>query len=120
MRELPYKDRKSLFNRRKFVSLIYHGLIAMTLSPQVPPLVHLAQATVTLPGPTGPVSILRGVNLDLAAGETVSLVGPSTAPGKTTLLMVIAGLERATSGLVRVAGKDLSLLGEDELARFRR
>lgn len=91
----------------------------MTLSQQTLPLVHLSQATVTLPGPTGPVSILRGVNLDLAAGETVSLVGPSGS-GKTTLLMVIAGLERATSGLVRVAGRDLSLLSEDDLAKFRR
>ncbi len=83
------------------------------------PLVRLSQVTVTLPGPTGLVPILRGINLDLAAGETVSLVGPSGS-GKTTLLMVIAGLERATSGLVHVAGKDLTALSEDALAQFRR
>lgn len=74
---------------------------------------------VTLPGPNGPVNVLRGVSLGVAPRETLSLVGPSGS-GKTTTLMVAAGLERASSGTVRVAGRDLTALGEDELARFRR
>jgi len=57
--------------------------------------------------------------LRLDQGETMSVVGPSGG-GKTTMLMVIAGLERPSSGRVSVAGQDLLLLNEDGLARFRR
>ena len=64
------------------------------------------------------VHILKGVSLDVFAGESVGIVGPSGS-GKTTLLMVLAGLERADSGSVSVAGQDLGVLGEDALARFR-
>ena len=64
------------------------------------------------------VHILKGVGLDVFAGESVGIVGPSGS-GKTTLLMVLAGLERADSGSVSVAGQDLGVLGEDALARFR-
>ncbi|MFO1185505.1 MAG: ABC transporter ATP-binding protein [Bauldia sp.] len=64
------------------------------------------------------VNILRGIDLAIAAGETVGLVGPSGS-GKSTLLMVMAGLERADAGRVCVAGTDFAGLGEDALARFR-
>lgn len=67
----------------------------------------------------GEVNVLRGIDLCVAAGETVGVVGPSGS-GKSTLLMVMAGLERASAGRVRVAGHDLSALDEDALARFRR
>ena len=70
-------------------------------------------------GATGPVNILRGVDLTIGAGETVGLIGPSGS-GKTSLLMLLAGLERASSGTLRVAGQELSTLGEDAVARFRR
>lgn len=73
----------------------------------------------SLVGGSGRVNILRGVDLQLARGETLSIIGPSGA-GKTTLLMALAGLERATQGRVRVAGVDLGALNEDALARFRR
>ena len=82
------------------------------------PIVSLMDLAVTLTGAAGPVEVLRGIDLDLASGETVSVVGPSGA-GKTTLLMVIGGLERPTGGRVEVAGADLASLDEDGLARFR-
>ena len=81
-------------------------------------IVSLRDLSVTLTGAAGPVEILRGINLDLPPGESVSVVGPSGA-GKTTLLMVVGGLERPTAGRVEVAGEDLAALDEDELARFR-
>ena len=82
------------------------------------PIVSLRNLSVTLTGAAGSVDVLRGIDLDLAAGETVSIVGPSGA-GKTTLLMIVGGLERPTGGQVTVAGHDLSALDEDGLARFR-
>ena len=82
------------------------------------PIVSLRGLSVTLTGAAGAVEVLRGIDLDLAAGETVSVVGPSGA-GKTTLLMIIGGLERPTGGQVTVAGHDLGSLDEDGLARFR-
>ena len=81
-------------------------------------IVSLEDLCVTLTGAAGPVEILRGIDLELAAGESVSVVGPSGA-GKTTLLMVVGGLERPTAGRVEVAGEDLAALDEDALARFR-
>ena len=82
------------------------------------PIVSLRGLSVTLTGAAGAVEILRGIDLDLAAGETVSVVGPSGA-GKTTLLMIIGGLERPSGGQVSAAGHDLAALDEDALARFR-
>ena len=73
----------------------------------------------TVPAAAGPVNILNGVDLDVEAGASVGIVGPSGS-GKTSLLMVLAGLERATAGTVEVAGQELTALGEDALARFRR
>jgi putative ABC transport system ATP-binding protein len=64
------------------------------------------------------VHILKGLSLDIAAGEAVGLVGPSGS-GKSTLLMTMAGLERPDSGRILVEGTDLAVLDEDALARFR-
>jgi putative ABC transport system ATP-binding protein len=92
----------------------------MTSSAPAPePLIDLRDVTLNLASLAGEVNVLRGVDLCVGAGETVGIVGPSGS-GKSTLLMVVAGLERATGGQVRVAGKDLSGLTEDGLARFRR
>ena len=67
----------------------------------------------------GPVNILRGLNLRIAPGERVGVVGPSGS-GKSTMMMIMAGLERPTDGTVHVAGQNLGDLDEDGLARFRR
>jgi putative ABC transport system ATP-binding protein len=91
----------------------------VTESPPAEPLVLLDDVHLTLVSAAGAVNILRGVDLRIAAGETVGVVGPSGS-GKSTMLSVIAGLERASSGRVCVAGADLSALDEDRLARFRR
>jgi putative ABC transport system ATP-binding protein len=82
-------------------------------------MVSIIDLHLSLVGGAGPVNILRGVNLSIASNETISIVGPSGA-GKTTLLMALSGLEKPSSGVVRVAGTDLTVINEDDLARFRR
>jgi len=79
----------------------------------------LSDARLTLAGNAGPVEILRGITLSVARGESVGLVGPSGS-GKSSLLMLMGGLERATGGQVIALGRDLTAMGEDDLARFRR
>ena len=73
----------------------------------------------TLQGNAGPVKILRGVTLEARRGETLGLIGPSGS-GKSSLLMLMGGLDTATGGVVRVLGQDFGAMGEDALARFRR
>lgn len=75
--------------------------------------------TLTLGSNSAPVDVLRGVDLDIANGEVVALLGPSGS-GKSSLMAVLSGLERATSGSLMVAGADFSGLSEDGLAAARR
>ena len=79
----------------------------------------LRDAALSLDGNAGRVDILHGITLDVAARETLGLVGPSGS-GKSSLLMLMGGLERATGGEVRALGQDLTAMDEDALARFRR
>ncbi len=68
---------------------------------------------------TIPVEALRGVDLEIKAGEFTAIVGPSGS-GKTTLLNIIGGLDRPTEGYIEVGGKDISKLSDAELIDFRR
>ncbi len=82
-------------------------------------ILSLRDARLSLDGNAGRIDILKGVTLDVTRGETLGLVGPSGS-GKSSLLMLLGGLERATGGKVTALGNDLTALGEDALARFRR
>ena len=83
------------------------------------PVISLSEASLTLMGNAGKVEILKGITLDVNRGETLGLVGPSGS-GKSSLLMVMGGLEQATGGRVGVLGRDMTAMNEDELALFRR
>ena len=94
-------------------------LIRTPIARPLNALVRVRDLRLTVPSTAGPVNILRGIDLDIVAGEAVGVVGPSGS-GKTSLLMVLAGLESATSGSVMLAGRELTGLNEDALARLRR
>ncbi len=82
------------------------------------PAIRLDKVELSLGSGAARVHILKGVSLNIGQGEAVGLVGPSGS-GKSSLLMVLAGLERANAGTVTVAGEELTRLDEDALARFR-
>jgi len=81
--------------------------------------IDISNLHLSLEGGAGRVNILRGIDLQIQRGETLSIVGPSGA-GKTTLLMALAGLEQISSGEIVISGTRLKELSEDDLARFRR
>src|SRR5205823_1742119 len=66
-----------------------------------------------------PVRALRGVDLDVGAGEFVAIMGPSGC-GKSTLLNLVAGLDTADEGEIFIAGEEITGKSEDDLARMRR
>jgi putative ABC transport system ATP-binding protein len=82
------------------------------------PAIELKAVTLTLKSRAGPVEILRGVDLCVPEGQSVALMGPSGS-GKSSLLMVMTGLEAATSGEVLIAGRDFAKASEDCLAEIR-
>ncbi|MDA0238624.1 MAG: ATP-binding cassette domain-containing protein [Proteobacteria bacterium] len=83
------------------------------------PAILLDDVHLKLASDAGEVNILRGISLNVGSGEAVGVVGASGG-GKSTMLMVMAGLERASSGLVQIAGINLDGMSEDALALFRR
>ena len=83
------------------------------------PVLSLTEASLSLDGNAGRVNILHDITVQVAGGETVGLTGPSGS-GKSSLLMLMGGLERATGGEVRALGRDLTTMNEDQLARVRR
>ena len=82
-------------------------------------MIQIRDLGMRLAGGGRPVTILEGVRLDVPAGQVLAIAGPSGS-GKSTLLGLIAGLDRPTAGSIRVAGVEVTGLGEAALARFRR
>ena len=82
------------------------------------PLIELSDVQLTLGTGAARTEILRGISLSIEEGETVAVLGASGS-GKSSLMAVISGLERATAGTARVLGEDMGALGEDQLARLR-
>ena len=75
--------------------------------------------TLTLGKPPAAVQILKGIDLDVPAGQVLALLGPSGS-GKSSLMAVLSGLERASGGSLHVADEDFAAMDEDGLARARR
>ena len=82
------------------------------------PLIDLKDVRLTLGEGDVRTEILKGVSLRLEPGESVAVLGPSGS-GKSSLMAIVAGLERADAGEVRLAGQDIGGLNEDQLARLR-
>jgi putative ABC transport system ATP-binding protein len=87
--------------------------------PSKPAVIHLEDAHLSLGNTAASVHILKGISLTIDAGETVGILGPSGA-GKTSLLMILAGLETLSSGRITLDGTDITGLDEDRLAALRR
>lgn len=81
-------------------------------------IIELRRADLTLGHGASSVHVLKGIDLSIASGEAVGIVGPSGS-GKSTLLMVLAGLERLDSGEIEIAGTALHAMDEDAIAAFR-
>jgi putative ABC transport system ATP-binding protein len=87
------------------------------MSPNI--VIDARDVTLSLGENDARVDILRGVSLGVATGSSLALLGPSGS-GKSSLMAVLSGLERASGGSIIVAGADFSAMDEDALARARR
>ncbi len=83
------------------------------------PAIAASDLTLTLGDGNRAVAILKGIDLVVPAGQVLALLGPSGS-GKSSLMAVLAGLERASGGALEVAGQNFAALSEDALARARR
>lgn len=92
--------------------------MAMPIVP-ADPVVQLRDIRLKLESEAGSVNILKGIDLHVGRGEKVGVVGPSGS-GKSSMMMILGGLQPPTSGSVKVKGHELTRMDEDELARFRR
>ncbi|MCL6249714.1 ATP-binding cassette domain-containing protein [Altererythrobacter sp. KTW20L] len=91
----------------------------MTSPQQNNPAIHARNLRLTLGEGPAAVEILRGIDLAVPTGQTLALLGPSGS-GKSSLMAVLTGLERATSGELDVAGANFAQMSEDQLALARR
>jgi putative ABC transport system ATP-binding protein len=83
------------------------------------PVIEARALTLVLGEGEARVEVLRGIDLKVGKGETLALLGPSGS-GKSSLLAVLSGLDRASGGHLRVAGEDFTAMDEDALAAARR
>ena len=83
------------------------------------PLLELKDIRRSYPAGDEQVEVLKGITLDIYAGEMVAIVGASGS-GKSTLMNILGCLDKATSGTYRVAGQDVATLDADALAQLRR
>jgi putative ABC transport system ATP-binding protein len=81
--------------------------------------IHLSDIHLKLASEAGEVNILNGIDLDVARGESLGIVGPSGS-GKSSLMMVMAGIERPSRGQALLLGQRIDQMSEDALALFRR
>lgn len=91
----------------------------MSISSAADIAIRARNVTLTLGSRDAPTEILKGIDVDIASGSSVAILGPSGS-GKSSLMAILSGLERATSGEVTVAGVAYTSLDEDGLARARR
>lgn len=82
------------------------------------PVIEFADVDLSLGAPEARVHVLKEVSFQIGRGEAIGIVGPSGS-GKSTLLMTMTGLERPDTGAIKVAGTDVTLLSEDDMATFR-
>jgi putative ABC transport system ATP-binding protein len=83
------------------------------------PVISLQNVSLTLKGNAGNVNIIKNVSLDLHKGESIGLIGPSGS-GKSSLLMLAGGLERASSGKITIFDQVITGMSEDRLSKLRR
>jgi putative ABC transport system ATP-binding protein len=114
----PYGLEHPLFRRPVWKGPILKACL-MNAPVSDTPMILLEKVRLKLASAAGEVNILRGIDLSIAAGETIGIVGPSGS-GKSTMMMVIGGLERPSAGRVVIDGTDFAGRSEDDLARFRR
>src|SRR5690242_7255837 len=107
---------KGFFERR----FSYYVTIAVWKWKEIwmPPILEVNALTRIYRSAEGPLAVLKDITFSVEAGGSCAIVGPSGS-GKTTLLGLCAGLDIPTSGSVRLAGRELGDLNEDERARLR-
>ena len=83
------------------------------------PIISLQNVSLTLKGNAGNVNIIKNISLNVDQGESIGLIGPSGS-GKSSLLMLAGGLERASSGEIEILGQVITEMSEDKLSKLRR
>ena len=83
------------------------------------PIISLQNVSLTLKGNAGNVNIIKNISLNIDHGESIGLIGPSGS-GKSSLLMLAGGLERASSGEIEILGQVITEMSEDKLSKLRR
>ena len=83
------------------------------------PIISLQNVSLTLKSNAGNVNIIKNISLNIDQGESIGLIGPSGS-GKSSLLMLAGGLERASSGEIEILGQVITEMSEDKLSRLRR